>query len=66
MKIPKGKTIAQLTRDIHQTELKEFDAGYIDGYTKGGDSRTCAIFVRISDGMIDMVPIYYLKALLDS
>lgn len=61
--IPHGKTYAQLTYDINQSELKEFDIGYIDGYVRGGDERPYCVFVRKSDGLIDLVPMYAVRAI---
>jgi len=59
---PKGKTHAKILSDIHQTDLKHGDMGYIDGYVRAGDSRPYAVFVRYSDGLIDFVPLHALRA----
>jgi hypothetical protein len=57
-----SKTRAILTGDVYQSRLKEGDKGYIDGYVRGGDERPYAVFVRDSDGLIDMVSIIQLRA----
>ena len=62
MKIPQGKTEVIATSDSHQCEIKMGDVGYIDGYVRGGDDRPYAVFVRLSDGKIDLAPAYLLKA----
>ena len=66
MNYPNGKTPAQLTKNINQSDLKELDLGYIDGYVQAADSRPYALFVREDDGLIDMVPVNCVKALFDS
>lgn len=60
---PEGKTPAMLKIDVHQSELKKGDYGYIDGYASGGDGRPYAVFVRDDDGVIDLVPFQSIKAL---
>lgn len=42
--------------------MKTGDVGYIDGYVQAADSCPYAVMVRDSDGAIDMVPTYHLKA----
>ena len=65
MKYPEGKTPAQIRRDINQTNFKQFDLGYIDGYVQAADTRPYAVFVR-EDGVVDLVPVHQLTALFDS
>lgn len=62
MIIPKDKTKAMLRQDIHQSELKKDDYGYIDGYVTAADNRPYAVFVDEA-GIVDLVPVYQLKAL---
>lgn len=57
------KTRAVITQDVHQSEFVKGDAGYIDGYVQAADSRPYAAFVR-ADGVIDLVPVYLLRAAL--
>lgn len=59
---PAGKTPAQVRQDIHQSNLKAGDIGYIDGYVQAADSRAYAVFVR-EDGVIDLAPLHLIKAL---
>jgi len=59
---PNGKTSAQITNNVHQTELSKGDVGYIDGYVQGGDGRPYAVFVR-QDGYIDLSPIHCISAI---
>lgn len=65
IKHPAGKTPAQLKSNVHQSNLREFDLGYIDGNVQGADSRPYAVFVREIDGLVDMVPIHSIKALFE-
>ena len=65
MKYPEGKTPAQLTNNVNQSELKSGDIGYIDGYVQAADRRSYAVFVR-EDGLVDLAPVYCVKALFDS
>lgn len=58
-----SKTRAQIIGYVDQSELKEGDIGYIDGYVQAADSRPYAVFVRESDGTIEMVNLFCLKAL---
>ena len=51
-----------LRQDIHQSELKKDDYGYIDGYVTAADNRPYAVFVDEA-GIVDLVPVYQLKAL---
>jgi hypothetical protein len=62
---PPGKTPAQLRSDAFQTDLKKGDLGYIDDYVQA-DNSPYAVFVRESDGLIDIVPIFEVIALFDS
>jgi hypothetical protein len=62
MKIPKGKTAATVNSNVACSQLDQFDNGYIDGYVLGADSRPYAVFVRGSDGYMDMVSINQLTA----
>lgn len=66
MNYPEGKTPAQLTGNVCQSNLKMNDIGYIDGYVYGSDLRPYIVFIREGDGLIDLVPIYSVKALFDS
>lgn len=63
MAIPAGKTEAILTADVHQSNFKKGDSGYIDGYVQAADTRPYAVFVRCDSGAIDLVPIHSLKAI---
>ena len=62
-KFIKGKTFVRISHDVHQSELKSGDTGYIDGYVNGADSRPYAVIVRISDGHIDCCPITSIVAM---
>ncbi len=62
MIIPEGKTKVVLRNDVHQSELKENDVGYIDGYVQAADSRGYAVVVRLSDGLVEIVSICQIKA----
>jgi len=55
--MPTGKTKAWIKLDVNQSDLIQGDDGYIDGYVIGRDNRPYAVFVRFSDGLIDMVPL---------
>ena len=55
-----GKIAVEVIRDVYQSDLKEGDLGYIDGYVRGGDG-PCAVFVR-NDGYIDLCPTYCIRA----
>jgi hypothetical protein len=61
------KTNATVRSDVYHSDLKEGDTGYIDGYVTcgdgGGGGIHYAVFVRTSDGLIDLVSINLLKAL---
>lgn len=57
-----NKTRATITGDIYQSELRKNDAGYIDGYVQAADSRPYAVFVRDSDGIVDLVHLHKLIA----
>lgn len=57
-----GKTLAVADFDIHQSLIKGGDTGFIDGYVTGGDGRPYAVFVRLSDGLIDLVPTHSIRA----
>ncbi len=63
MKIPSGKTKVEIMQDVHQSDFKKGDIGYIDGYVQAGDARPYASVVRISDGYIDLVGTGLLKAI---
>jgi hypothetical protein len=52
---------AILKNDIHQSKMKKFDKGFIDGYVSDGEGRPMAVFVR-EDGYIDLVPIHSIEA----
>ena len=60
--MPTGKTKAWIKFDVRQSDLIQGDDGYIDGYIKDSDDKPCAVFVRFSDGLIDMVPVRGLMA----
>lgn len=60
---PIGKTKAVIMSNVNQSQLKQNDLGYIDGYVKGGDDRPYAVFIRWEDGVIDLVPINQLRAI---
>ncbi len=62
LRMPVGKTPARLSSDIHQTNLKKGDLGYIDGYVQGADGRPYVVFVRMSDGAIDLALPHQLMA----
>ncbi len=64
MKIPSGKTKVEIMQDVHQSELKKGDIGYIDGYVQAGDTRPYASVVRITDGYIDLATVWQLKAII--
>jgi|TARA_R110000851_G_scaffold72207_1_gene160166 hypothetical protein len=57
MKIPEGKTKVKLMKSVSQSQLEIFDVGYIDGYAQAADERPYAVFVRVRDGLMDMVTI---------
>lgn len=61
MKCPVGKTPAKLIHDVHQSDLKIGDRGYIDGYVQAADNRPYAVFVR-EDGVVDLAPVYAIQA----
>ena len=63
MNIPHSKTKVRLHNDIHQSFLKKGDVGYIDGYVQAPDGRPYSVFVRRSDGLIDLVPVYQAVAI---
>ena len=62
VKTPQGKTEAFVTQDIHQTPFRREDFGYIDGYVTAADDRPYAVFVRASDGKVDLVATHQLLA----
>lgn len=63
MKIPPpGKTAVQITSDVHQSDLKAGDRGYIDGYMQAVDGSPYVVFVREKDGLIDLALINQVKA----
>lgn len=57
------KTVVEILKDVHQSELKAGDIGYVDGYVRMGDDRGYAVVVREDDGLIDAVPLYLLRAI---
>lgn len=63
MKMQSGKTTVKCTSDNYQCMIKVGDIGYIDGYVQAADGRPYAIFVRVSDGVIDMVMTHCLLAI---
>jgi hypothetical protein len=62
MRLPEGKTRVQLEENVNQSVLSKNDIGYIDGYVQAADRRPYAIFVRSTDGVVDMVPLNSLTA----
>ncbi len=63
MKIPSGKTKVILIKDVHQSDFKKGDIGYIDGYVQAADRISYAVVVRLSDRKFEHVPIYKLEAI---
>ena len=63
LSVPAEKTAVMLTSRPHQCALSAGDVGYIDGHTLTGDGCPNAVVVRLSDGAIDYVPVYSLRAL---
>ena len=57
-----GKTLVEIIDNVHQTRIRRGDRGFIDGYVRGGDGVPKAVFVRLSDGLIDLVPTYSIAA----
>lgn len=62
MKSLGGKTKVRLCGSPPQTQLRQDDLGYIDGYVRGANDVPLAVFVRLYDGLIDLVPINTLLA----
>jgi hypothetical protein len=65
MKTPVAKTRARIILDIPETSntrLDKNDMGYIDGYVPTPNASILAVFVRSSDGLIESVPLRFLKA----
>ena len=73
MKLPTGKTKCRIIdarrtfrlfkRKVFRTDLKKGDTGYIDGYVRGVSSCPHAVFVRDSDGVVDLLPLDRIQAL---
>jgi hypothetical protein len=63
IKQPKSKTLVMITSNVNQSDFKEFELGYIDGYVNGGDMRPYAVVVRLTDGYIDLVMTNQIKAI---
>ncbi len=57
--------MAKVEGNPYQCQVKDGDIGYIDGYVSGGDGRPCAVFVRLTDGVVDLVYNHSLKAIYD-
>lgn len=57
-----NKTSVSLLSDGVQNDFKKGDKGYVDGYVQAADGRPYAVVVRYSDGYMELVPAYSLKA----
>lgn len=55
------RTYIEIKQDIHQTEIKKGDVGYIDGYVCGADGRPYAAVVIPKRELIDLVPTHCIK-----
>lgn len=63
---PTGKTTVMFVGgNDNQTEFKEHDVGYIDGHVQAADKRPYCVFVRHSDGYIDLCAYHKLQAVRD-
>ena len=51
------RTNVKIKHDIHQTDLKKDDQGYIDGYLRAADNRGYAAVVVLSKGIVDFCPL---------
>lgn len=55
------RTNVEVTKDVHETELKAGDKGYIDGYVQVADSRPYAVVVVLAKGLVELAPTHALK-----
>lgn len=60
-----NKTHVIVTETVGESNIYKGDKGFIDGYVKASDNRAYAVFIRFSDGHIDFIPVYQLRAILE-
>ena len=55
------KTNIKILSDVHQSQIKRGDVGYIDGYVQAADRRGYAVVVIPAKKIIDLVSVTQLE-----